>query len=492
MRLSARMLLLAAAILIASGSRGRAEETTLLFSTANPPNAHLTVQIMHPWAERINAAGKGVIHIEVRDGYTLTGPQNFLTRVLDDVAQISWGNLSLVGGRFQRTGVVSLPFEAERAEDSSTALWRLYKSGILDADFPDIVPLYLVTFPQAGIHLAKPVAAFDTLNGLKIIAGSRIGSQIVEKLGGSPLSLTPPEIYEALQRGGADGVNIQWTAFQPFKLAEVTHFHLEAQLGSAAAAIFMAKKRYEALPAAARKIIDDNSGAAESRAFGAFWDKVDQEGRDDVRKLPGHQIVQLSPAQKEAWRQKIEPLVAAWTKSTPDGDKVLAAYRQQLAAVKAGHWSAAGAAAIGERPNFLFIITDQQRADHLGCYGNRVVRTPAIDGLAAAGNRFERFYVANPSCQPNRASIMTGRMPSLHGVRHNGVPLAHEATTFVELLREAGYRTALLGKAHLQNFTGRPPVQRSHPSRVCSRRRRRCRMHRKRGATAPITRSRTS
>ncbi len=337
MRLLARNLLLGAAMLVASWSAARAQETTLLFSTANPPNAHLTVQIMHPWAERINAAGKGIIHIEVRDGYTLTGPGNYLTRVLDDVAQISWGNLSLVGGRFQRTGVVALPFEAERAEDSSTALWRLYKSGILNADYPDIVPLYLVTFPQAGIHLTKPVASFDTLNGLKIIAGSRIGSEIVEKLGGSPLSLVPPEIYPTLQRGGADGVNIQWTAFQPFKLAEVTHFHIEAQLGSAAAAIFMAKKRYEALPAAARKILDENSGEAESRAFGAFWDKVDKEGRDDVSKRPDHKIVELSAAQKVAWQNKIAPLVDDWAKNTPDGAKVLAAYRQELAAVKAGH-----------------------------------------------------------------------------------------------------------------------------------------------------------
>ena len=112
-----------------------------------------------------------------------------------------------------------------------------------------------------------------------------------------------------------------------------------------------------------------------------------------------------------------------------------------------------------ERPNFLFIVTDQQRADHLGCYGNPILRTPNIDGLAGSGSRFDRFYVASPSCQPNRASIMTGRMPSLNGVRNNGLPLPLEATTFVEILRAAGYRTALLGKSHLQNMTGNPPVQ---------------------------------
>ena len=72
---------------------------------------------------------------------------------------------------------------------------------------------------------------------------------------------------------------------------------------------------------------------------------------------------------------------------------------------------------MAKRPNFLFIITDQHRADHLGCYGNEMVQTPNIDNLAAGGRRYDRFYVANPICMPNRASIMTGRMPSLHGVR---------------------------------------------------------------------------
>lgn len=115
------------------------------------------------------------------------------------------------------------------------------------------------------------------------------------------------------------------------------------------------------------------------------------------------------------------------------------------------------------RPNFLFIITDQHRADHLGCYGNPIVRTPHIDGIAARGTRWDRFYVANPICMPNRASIMTGRMPSLHGARHNGIPLSKDQTTFVELLREAGYRTALIGKSHLQSFTGLPATNRFHP-----------------------------
>jgi len=116
-----------------------------------------------------------------------------------------------------------------------------------------------------------------------------------------------------------------------------------------------------------------------------------------------------------------------------------------------------------KKPNFLFIITDQHRADHLGCYGNRIVKTPNIDAIAGKGTRWDKFYVANPICMPNRASIMTGRMPSLHGARHNGIPLSKDHTTFVELLKDAGYATALIGKSHLQSFTGLPATNQYQP-----------------------------
>jgi arylsulfatase A-like enzyme len=110
------------------------------------------------------------------------------------------------------------------------------------------------------------------------------------------------------------------------------------------------------------------------------------------------------------------------------------------------------------RPNVLLIITDQHRADHLGCYGNPILKTPAIDRIAAEGVCFDRFYVTSPICMPNRATLMTGRPPSLNGVRHNGIPLSLDAVTFVDLLRAAGYRTAAVGKLHLQNMTGRPAL----------------------------------
>lgn len=107
-----------------------------------------------------------------------------------------------------------------------------------------------------------------------------------------------------------------------------------------------------------------------------------------------------------------------------------------------------------DQPNFLLIITDQHRADHLGNAGNKIVQTPHIDGIAERGLAYDKFYVTCPICMPNRSALMTGRMPSACGVLTNGLSLPLNSNTFVHALRVSGYRTALLGKSHLQNMAG--------------------------------------
>lgn len=109
-----------------------------------------------------------------------------------------------------------------------------------------------------------------------------------------------------------------------------------------------------------------------------------------------------------------------------------------------------------QRPNILLLMTDQHRPDLTGFGGNSVVQTPNLDALARESMQFDSAYVANPICMPNRSTIFTGRMPSLHGTRYNGIPLDPRARTFPEALRAVGYRTAHIGKCHLQNMGSSP------------------------------------
>jgi len=98
----------------------------------------------------------------------------------------------------------------------------------------------------------------------------------------------------------------------------------------------------------------------------------------------------------------------------------------------------------------LFITTDQQRYDTLGCNGGLLSRTPIADRLASEGIRYTRCQPTSVVCMPSRSSMLTGQFPSRHGAWMNGVPLPVEAPSFVESLHDAGYRTALIGKAHFE------------------------------------------
>ncbi len=107
------------------------------------------------------------------------------------------------------------------------------------------------------------------------------------------------------------------------------------------------------------------------------------------------------------------------------------------------------------RPNILLIVTDQQSAFMPGCAGNRHVRTPAMDRIAARGVRFARTWCSNPMCLPSRFSLVTGRLGSDFGIRHNDdgqradIPDAVRQSAAGWLLRRAGYETAWGGKVHL-------------------------------------------
>lgn len=115
--------------------------------------------------------------------------------------------------------------------------------------------------------------------------------------------------------------------------------------------------------------------------------------------------------------------------------------------------------ATARRPNLVFILTDNQGAWTLGCYGNKDIRTPHIDRMASQGMLFERALSSNPVCSPTRATFLTGLIPSQHGVhsfldgKYMIGPEAYytlkEFDTLPEILHSEGYTCGLVGKWHL-------------------------------------------
>ena len=98
--------------------------------------------------------------------------------------------------------------------------------------------------------------------------------------------------------------------------------------------------------------------------------------------------------------------------------------------------------ASAQNPDVFLITIDTLRADHLGCYGYKDVETPTIDSVSADGVRFSAAFTHSPITNTSHTSILTGLLPSVHGVTDFGVPLAPEHVTWAELLKKQGYQTA--------------------------------------------------
>ena len=107
---------------------------------------------------------------------------------------------------------------------------------------------------------------------------------------------------------------------------------------------------------------------------------------------------------------------------------------------------AAGAQSPKQRLNLIILTNDQHRADALGCMGNPVVKTPAVDGLAKQGVLFHQHFVQCPQCVPSRSAMHTGRYPHTNRTPSNLFQLPEREETLAEILGAQGYRTATTGE----------------------------------------------
>ena len=103
---------------------------------------------------------------------------------------------------------------------------------------------------------------------------------------------------------------------------------------------------------------------------------------------------------------------------------------------------------MSKKPNILILMSDQQRADGMGCAGNAVIKTPNLDKIAREGVRFDAAYTVSPLCIPARASFVSGLYPHNHNMWKNAGKLPKDDETFFHHLQKEGYFTAHVGKSH--------------------------------------------
>ena len=312
-----------------------ADSVALKFAWPAPPKSE-SADLAFAWKDRVLAAAKGQLTIQVYPEGTIAKTINVLDRVMNGVADIGFGIMGPYSRQFPQAFVVQLPFVCDNSAECSTALWRLYARGTIADEFKDVHPLALFNFTAASLHSTKPVRRTEDLAGMKVALSSKVLSEDVALLGGAPVTQTPSDFYESLNRGLVQGVLISWPGAISFKMQEVTRYHMDTPFGLFPAFIIMNKDSYARLPDAVRRAFDDNSGEGFSRIYGTGLDKSNDTSVAEIRSMKGHEVVTLPKAELDRWNKTLEPIIAEWVKATPGGAKVLAEFRAELTKIRGG------------------------------------------------------------------------------------------------------------------------------------------------------------
>lgn len=321
----------AAAFAISAPAWTQPQPVTLKLSSAGPVQIYLHRNGFTPWVEDVNRAAEGVLKIDTYYGGTLASFPVTYDRVVDGVADIGFILASFGAGKFKLHEVGALPFEAKTELEASTALWNIYEKGVTAAEFDAVKPLALWVFSNQAVHSKEPIRNLADVKGKKLTAGNAVTARVVVSLGGSPVTFRPDELFQALSRGVADGSLINFTGMSSFKLHEVAKHHLDAPLGGDPAMLFISKKKYDGLPPRAKAVIDKYSYLALSQRIARVVEVEQARSMDMVK----DRLVKLSPPEEERWKKAAASVASDWAKETPNGAKVLAAFRAEIKAFAA-------------------------------------------------------------------------------------------------------------------------------------------------------------
>ncbi|HWE72768.1 MAG TPA: TRAP transporter substrate-binding protein DctP [Stellaceae bacterium] len=325
-----------AAALTISSAIVRADEASpalLRYGYPNPPITDQYHDLIEGWTSKVNSDANGLFRIQVFAGGTLIDMRSTLDRVADGVADIAFCVLGPVSSLFPQSLVATLPGVASDSRNASLAMQRLYESGVIGDEWKKVRPLGFGIYPGLSFHTVRPVKTLADMKGLKISIQDRLAGQTLEALGGVPISLPLDQVYEALQHGTIQGVTLGWPGVVTgYKLTDVVKYHVLDSFGAIEAVIIMNNATYARLSPEAKRVIDADSGTFLTDWFGRVVNRTTQNSIAQIRQMKGQTIESLSDDQRALWTKQIEPVIAAWEKSTPNGAQVLAAYRKELAA----------------------------------------------------------------------------------------------------------------------------------------------------------------
>ena len=280
-------------------------QVELTYSTLFPVT-HRHTQLAVEWGKEIEKRTKGAVKVTMFAGATLSPADQCYNGVKKGISDIGMSVAAYNKGRFPLTEVLEVPL-GHKDGKQMTKLMNAFLKKFKPKEWSDTQVMYLHGYGPGELHTKKPVRTLEDIKGMKIRC-TGTSAKILTALGALPVAMPQTEVYDALEKGVADGLLSPSEVLKGWRFAEVTKYTTKSKGAGYSMTFWVAmnKKKWDSLPQDVRATIEQINEEWIDKT-GKAWDEIDAEGVE-FSKSKGHEFIQLSPQEDERWAKALLPL----------------------------------------------------------------------------------------------------------------------------------------------------------------------------------------
>jgi len=294
--------------------QAQAQDKVITLKVANWfPIAHKQTPLLESWGKDLEKRTNGRVKVNYYPAGTLVPAAQSYDAVTKGISDVGNHVLGYTVGRFPLTEILDLPLGYPN-NTVPTKLANAFYAKFKPKEFNDVKVLWFHAQAPGIIHTkTKPINKLEDLKGMKMRTyGSN--ARLMSLLGGTPVAMTMPEVYDALSRGVAEGLMCAYEATEGFRFGEQLKYSTEnfATSYSAVFVVVLNKDKWNSMPPDIQKIIDAMSPEYIDK-YAAMWDDIEKSGKAYLVKR-GNKIISLSKEEETRWVAKAQPIFDDYVK----------------------------------------------------------------------------------------------------------------------------------------------------------------------------------
>ena len=294
--------------------QAQAQDKVITLKVANWfPIAHKQSPLLESWGKDLEKRTNGRVKVNYYPAGTLVPAAQSYDAVTKGISDVGNHVLGYTVGRFPLTEILDLPLGYPN-NTVPTKLANAFYAKFKPKEFNDVKVLWFHAQAPGIIHTkTKPINKLEDLKGMKMRTyGSN--ARLMSLLGGTPVAMTMPEVYDALSRGVAEGLMCAYEATEGFRFGEQLKYSTEnfATSYSAVFVVVLNKDKWNSMPPDIQKIIDAMSPEYIDK-YAAMWDDIEKSGKAYLVKR-GNKIISLSKEEEARWVAKAQPIFDDYVK----------------------------------------------------------------------------------------------------------------------------------------------------------------------------------